>query len=355
MAPLATEGTTRPFGWASVQLWQAGHPLQKNNKAVPLYHCPDGRATSYVAYNKLMAVYKVPQDVEAEDKLVGPFGFRQFIYLGIAVGTGFVAYFLFQVFPLLIIIPLPIIGFFILLALPLRKEQPMETYLLAILRFYLKPKRRLWNPDGTITYVEIVAPKSTDQRLAKEYGAEAASERIGYLARVMDSRGWALKGTMHPGANISNDIIAEAQSAVDVFDEGTSIAQSFSSMIAKKDEERRQMVKAQMQRTAQPAAAPADGNVPAPHFNPYPSSMHQRVIKPIDDTAPAQAPVQQPASQAAQPAPPPAQPASKPPVPQTVSPDIMRLASNDDLSISAIAHEAHRLSDEQDEVVINLH
>jgi hypothetical protein len=307
-----------------------------------------------------MAVYKVPQDVEAEDKLVGPFGFRQFIYLGIAVGSGFVAYFLFQVFPLLIIIPLPIIGFFILLALPLRKEQPMETYLLALLRFYLKPKRRLWNPDGTITYVEIVAPKTTDQRLAKEYGAETASERIGYLARVMDSRGWALKGTMHPGANISNDIMAEAQSAVDVFDEGTSIAQSFSSMIAKKDEERRQMVKAQMQRTAQPSAPPAvadDANVPAPHFNPYPSSMHQRVIKPIDETAPAAPPAPSPAPAPAQaaPPPPPAKPAPEPPVPQTVSPDIMRLASNDDLSISAIAHEAHRLSDEQDEVVINLH
>ncbi len=38
-----------------------------------------------------MAVYKVPQDVEAEDKLLGPFSMRQFIYLiiaamGIAIG-----------------------------------------------------------------------------------------------------------------------------------------------------------------------------------------------------------------------------------------------------------------------------
>lgn len=31
-----------------------------------------------------MASYKVPQDVEADDKLIGPFSFRQFIYLGIA-------------------------------------------------------------------------------------------------------------------------------------------------------------------------------------------------------------------------------------------------------------------------------
>ena len=33
-----------------------------------------------------MAVYKVPQDVEADDKLIGPFGFRQFIYLLMVAG-----------------------------------------------------------------------------------------------------------------------------------------------------------------------------------------------------------------------------------------------------------------------------
>ena len=33
-----------------------------------------------------MAQYKVPQDVEAEDKLLGPFTFRQFVYLMIIGG-----------------------------------------------------------------------------------------------------------------------------------------------------------------------------------------------------------------------------------------------------------------------------
>lgn len=34
-----------------------------------------------------MAVYKVPQDVEAEDKLLGPFSFKQFVFLMIAVAA----------------------------------------------------------------------------------------------------------------------------------------------------------------------------------------------------------------------------------------------------------------------------
>lgn len=45
-----------------------------------------------------MASYKVPQDVEADDKLIGPFSFRQFIYLVIVVLAGFAAWGLAQLF-----------------------------------------------------------------------------------------------------------------------------------------------------------------------------------------------------------------------------------------------------------------
>jgi hypothetical protein len=78
-----------------------------------------------------MAVYKVPQDVEAEDKLIGPFSFRQFIYLIVAALGIFMAWALSQVFIGLLILPLPIVFAFLALALPLRKDQPMETYLQA--------------------------------------------------------------------------------------------------------------------------------------------------------------------------------------------------------------------------------
>jgi hypothetical protein len=95
-----------------------------------------------------MAVYKVPQDVEADDKLIGPFSFRQFIYLIIVAGAGFIGWMLYQLFLPLVIVVIPVILLFGALALPLRKDQPMETYLAAIISFYLKPRRRLWSPDG---------------------------------------------------------------------------------------------------------------------------------------------------------------------------------------------------------------
>ncbi len=90
-----------------------------------------------------MATYKVPQDVEAEDRLLGPFTFRQFVYLLIAAIAGALAAALFQIFPLLAILPLPVIIFFLILALPLKKDQPMETYLAAIVSFYMKPNKHL--------------------------------------------------------------------------------------------------------------------------------------------------------------------------------------------------------------------
>lgn len=329
-----------------------------------------------------MAIYKVPQDVEAEDKLVGPLSFRQFIYAGIALGGIAVGFFLFQIFPLLTIIPLPVVLLFGALALPLRKDQPMETYLLAILRFYLKPKQRIWNPDGTITYVEITAPRTQEQQLTKGYSGTSAQERLDYLARVMDSRGWALKGVVESQNSVKPDIAAEAQSTTDVMDEGAAVSQSFQSLIAKNDQARKQKARDQMHQMAtsqpQPASdatahtagrpqpatapsAPAATATPAPtlppakdddtdlHYNPYPSSMHQKVVHTIDEQqqiAAAKAAATKAAEEATK--------LAKSSVPTKVSPDIMRLASNDDLSISAIANEAHRLED-KDEVVINLH
>ncbi|QWQ31435.1 PrgI family protein [Candidatus Minimicrobia vallesae] len=88
-----------------------------------------------------MSVYKVPQDVEAEDKLLGPFSFRQFVFLIIAVIGIAIAYGLSTILLPLAIIPVPMILFFGALALPLKKDQPMEVYLAAVISFMLKPKK----------------------------------------------------------------------------------------------------------------------------------------------------------------------------------------------------------------------
>ena len=125
-----------------------------------------------------MAQYKVPQDVEADDKLLGPFSFRQFVYLMVAGGCIALAVALFQLFPLLAIIPAPVAIFFLVLALPLKKDQPMETYLAALVSFYLKPRTRLWTPGQKESTIKITAPKKIEESRTRDISGEEATHRL---------------------------------------------------------------------------------------------------------------------------------------------------------------------------------
>lgn len=333
-----------------------------------------------------MAVYKVPQDVEAEDKLIGPFSFRQFIYLIIAALSGFLVYLLGRVFIGLGLIPLPITIFFLVVALPLKKDQPMETYLTAIVHFLLKPRRRLWEPEGNVTLVEITAALTNDGPTLKGFSGHEASERLRYLSQIVDTGGWASRGLTSPldSLNLNDTIVAEAQGAEDMLDVSGSVTQNFNTMITRSDEARKQAMLQTMQNNIQAAAQPVAQTLvssqqlygynipqvatpppaatpilsyqqalPDEHvaFNPYPSSIHQRVISPTPANDPAARPTQTPVVQN--------QPTKQAQAPskEVLSPDIMRLATSKDLSISTIAREAERLHKkhlEEGEVVVTL-
>lgn len=332
-----------------------------------------------------MAVYKVPQDVEADDKLIGPFSFRQFIYLIIAIISIALAWGLAQLFIPLLIIPLPIIIFFGALALPLRKDQPMEIYLAAVISFYLKPRKRLWQPDGIQSLVEITAPKVIEIQRSKDLSQMEAQQRLSYLADIVDTGGWAVRGVGMPAPNsaMQNDVYYAAQQTEDMLDTQGGVAQSFETMISQADTRRRQEVVDRMHQpqTSQPVQAMApppiadpyatltlatsDDAVSDPHltYNPYPDSIRQSVISPLGEQRAA--PVAQAPQAAVQmPVTPVQEPIQQIPPPATsekvVSPDIINLANNSDLSIETIAHEANRIHQKEeqklpeDEVVISL-
>lgn len=338
-----------------------------------------------------MATYKVPQDVEADDKLIGPFSFRQFIYLMIVAMAIAIAWGLSQLFIGLAVIPLPIIIFFGALALPLRKDQPMEIYMAAMVSFYLKPRKRLWDPEGIETLIEITAPKTIEVQRTKDLSQTEAAQRLSYLANIVDTQGWAIRGVSGAaGTAMNNDVYLEAQSATDVLDTNTAVAHTFDQMMSESTERMREEAKQRMfQATippapvAQPAPAPVavadpllsqmsqqmgvgqgqlDPSLPAPEFNPYPT-FHQSVIQPLNDTA-----HQAKSDIEPEPAPKPAQVTPAPVVEKeekaqstsdaALTAGIMNLANNPDLSIETIAHEAHRLKkkaeESSDEVVISL-
>ena len=164
-----------------------------------------------------MATYKVPQDVEAEDRLLGPFTFRQFVYLLIAAIAGALAAALFQIFPLLALLPAPVIFFFLVLALPLKKDQPMETYLAAIVSFYMKPNTRFWRPGQGETTIQITAPKIVEKSRTRDLSEEEASHRLSFLSNLIDSEGYAIRGNHN--TNFTENFIADATDVNDFMDD----------------------------------------------------------------------------------------------------------------------------------------
>ena len=317
-----------------------------------------------------MATYKVPQDVEADDKLIGPFSFRQFIYLIIVALSIALAWGLSKLFIGLAIIPLPIILLFGALALPLRKDQPMEIYLAAIISYYLKPHKRLWYPDGIESLIEITVPKVVEIQRSKNITQADAEQRFSYLAGIVDSGGWAIRGAGaqgSPSTTINNDIYVEAQSAEDVFDSNTAVAQSFNTMMSKETDRIRQEAINRMHQApiaTTPISAPIiSAAIPtqptdtqiAPVYNPYPN-IQQTVIQPINDLAHSTTqPIVQPAVTPIE-----TSVVKTPPSTSDKAPsaDILNLANNSDLSIETIAREAHRIhekeNDMSEEVVISL-
>ena len=307
-----------------------------------------------------MAVYKVPQDVEAEDKLIGPFSFRQFIFLLILVGFVYFAYLLLRVSIVLIIIPLPFIVFFAALAFPWRKDQPTEVYLTALIHFWTKPRKRIWNQEGHVEHVQITVPKQIKHQYTDGLSNTEVRSRLHSLASTLDTGGWDSK---HLGAQTTepqdggvmtvqaSDRLVMPMAQPETSNPATAItpqddvmdathnpvAQNFDTLVNKATQDRKSQLIAQMQQAVSeaPPASDADGS---PSFNPYPE-MRQHVINP--GGPPPAAPPFAPTAQPNQPVDPEAQSA------------ILNLANNSDLNVSTIARQAEQAMQSGD--TIELH
>ena len=286
-----------------------------------------------------MAQYKVPQDVEADDKLLGPFTFRQFVYLMITAGLIGLAFALFNVFPLLAIIPIPFAFFFAILALPLKKDQPMETYLSAIVSYHIKPKTRVWNPGQRESTIIITAPKQVEAPRIRNISGEEASTRLSFLANVVDTEGYSIRGDV--GGPMRDDFLAENLDAHDMLDGYSSPI--INEMIVKEQKNRYTTAVSNMQAPKPRATTTAQA------YNTPTMPANYQIPKP---TAPQpQRPQAQPAPRPAQATVPPQvqqqpQPASRP-NPQ-IQAQLTKLANNSTASVDYIAKKAN-------EVYVSLH
>jgi hypothetical protein len=143
-----------------------------------------------------MATYKVIQDVEAEDKLLGPLTLRQFIYAGVAAMLAYLSYFsATHHATFLIVIFLPVIATLTFFAFPWGRDQPTEIWALAKVRYLIKPRRRIWDQSGAKDLVTVTAPKQAHMDYTNGLNQDEVQSRLHALADTIDSRGWAIKNS----------------------------------------------------------------------------------------------------------------------------------------------------------------
>ncbi len=217
-----------------------------------------------------MATYKVLQDIEAEDKFVGPLTLKQFILACITLVCGWVCVFFIQHHIWFLTLPLiPVMLFSAFLAIPWGRDQPTETWLLAKVRFFLKPRNRIWDQTGMRELVTITAPKRAAQQFSgNNLSQTEVKSRLRALADTIDSHGWAIKNVnvnmyTQPGYGAvaqSTDRLVDASTLVrdvpsvdisaseDMLDEQNNpTAQHLDQMIAESSNARRQGAIQQMQ------------------------------------------------------------------------------------------------------------
>ncbi len=143
-----------------------------------------------------MAMYKVIQDIEAEDKFLGPLTLKQFIFAGIAAVCIYLS-FIFVTrgiwYLALPFLPIILVGGF--LAFPWGRDQPTEVWLLAKIRFLVKPRRRIWDQAGAQELVTVTAPKSDTMQYTNIISQNQVRSRLKVLADTIDSRGWIIKNS----------------------------------------------------------------------------------------------------------------------------------------------------------------
>ena len=133
--------------------------------------------------------FEVPQFIEIEDKIFGPFTWKQFVYL---LGGGGIAVVLFITTPFIIFIllGLPIGGLAVLLAFYPVNNRPFSIYLESMLRFMSGTKLFLWRKQSSAIYGQALSNEVADPQAAmvaqNTHIPTVTKNRLSNLARDLE-------------------------------------------------------------------------------------------------------------------------------------------------------------------------
>ena len=103
--------------------------------------------------------YQVPQFIDTEDKVVGPFSLRQFLYVGVAAGISGICYFLLATW-LFFIVALVLIGGSLALSFIKINGRPLIKIALSAFNFYWQPQTYVWKAPEKVHKPEPVTARA---------------------------------------------------------------------------------------------------------------------------------------------------------------------------------------------------
>lgn len=125
--------------------------------------------------------FEVPQFIEIEDKIFGPFTWKQFVYLAGGIGLSMVMFFTFPFF-FFVLIGVPIASLAALLAFYPVNNRPFSIFLESMVHFYKTSRVYHWRKKSTMVYRDKIpsvgyAPIAGDSPKAKG-GINTLSRRL---------------------------------------------------------------------------------------------------------------------------------------------------------------------------------
>lgn len=131
--------------------------------------------------------YKVPQNIDIQDRIIGPLTMLQFLYAIVGGGLSYTI-FMSVAKPLSYILLVPVIALTVALALVKVNERPFLDFLLAALQFVFAPKKRIWHHKGSDNLKVVIYSNNGEENANAAKGKHISHSRIEELAKQLDTQ-----------------------------------------------------------------------------------------------------------------------------------------------------------------------
>jgi hypothetical protein len=135
--------------------------------------------------------HKVPQFIEVEDKIFGPFTLKQFSYLAGGFGLSIIIWRTFPDSPFLLFMLAPVIAFSLALTFLKPNGKPFINLVQSFVFFLLRPKKFFWKNPGVEESRENVLEMKKEKEMVERKQAKFeqklfSAEQIEKLAKNLD-------------------------------------------------------------------------------------------------------------------------------------------------------------------------